>query len=168
MQSKFSDSPRKIIYTETEENIRTAGRGFGIFHEMWRQYNSMIIKGVGGMAADPSALPELYMLLFYNYTVADTPENREKAYVTAFRSLLAFSPTVKTELSRTDSDRRRIASLLEAARGDTRRSHATTVKKPVGGWHIFSPGHTEKGPWGWFHDECGRLLCPPNIEWDDV
>jgi hypothetical protein len=50
--------PRKIEYTPVEEKVRTVGRGFGIFHEMWRPYTTIIEKGIGANAADPSTLPE--------------------------------------------------------------------------------------------------------------
>jgi hypothetical protein len=43
---------------EIEEKIRTVGRGFGIFHEMWRPYSLIVQKGLGVSAADLSALPE--------------------------------------------------------------------------------------------------------------
>jgi hypothetical protein len=52
---------RRTEYTIVEEKIRTAGRGFGIFYELWRPYSSMIDKGLEACAADPSALPEGYV-----------------------------------------------------------------------------------------------------------
>ena len=163
-----TDRLSSSISYPTEEKIRTAGRGFGVFHEMWCPYDTIIAKGLEGIAADPYALSERYVILSYNYTVANTPANRERRYVAIFRDLLVFSPTVKAELARAGSNKEKIGSLLEGARGATRRSHAAAVKRSVGGWHIFSPGLSKKGPWGWYHDECGRLLCPPNIEWNDA
>lgn len=53
--------PRKTEYTPVEEKIRTIGQGFGIFHEMWHLYSTIIEKGLEASAADPSALPEVYV-----------------------------------------------------------------------------------------------------------
>jgi len=56
-----SKSHRKTVHTPLEETIRTVGRGFGIFHEMWRAYPMIIAKGLNASAADPSTLPETYV-----------------------------------------------------------------------------------------------------------
>jgi len=42
--------------------MRTIGRGFGIFHEMWRSFDLIIDKGLEASAADLSALSEVYVL----------------------------------------------------------------------------------------------------------
>jgi len=64
------------------------------------------------------------------------------------------------------------ASLMEEARNDTRRSHSNSVKKAlaIGDWHDFSPGPSKKppSPWGWDHNQCARMLCPPTIEWNET
>ncbi|KAF9784625.1 hypothetical protein BJ322DRAFT_1109335 [Thelephora terrestris] len=144
---------KRTEYTPVEEKLRITGRGFGIFYEMWRPYSSIIDKGLEASAADPSALPE-----------ADQP------YVNAFRDLLAFSTTVKSEIVKEESDKEKIGTLLDTARGDTKRSHASAVKISIGDWHHFSPGLSKKSssPRGWDHDECARLLCPPTIEWNEA
>jgi len=41
----ISKSHRKTVHTPLEETIRTVGRGFGIFHEMWRAYPMIIAQG---------------------------------------------------------------------------------------------------------------------------
>ena len=46
---------------EIEEKIRTAGRGFGIFHEKWCLYSAIIEKGLGASTADPLTLREPYV-----------------------------------------------------------------------------------------------------------
>ena len=136
---------------------------------MWRPYSLIIQKGLEASAADPSALPEPCVFPIFNSITSHTAD-RDKTYVNSFRSLVAFSPAVRTELAREGSDAVNIASLLDVARNDTRRSHASSVKKAIGDWHSFSPG-LSKNPsslWGWDHDECARLLCPPTIEWNEV
>ena len=62
-QQWFSNPSRKKEYTTVEEKIRTSGRGFGIFHEMWRPYTSIIVKGLEASAADISALPNQFAFL---------------------------------------------------------------------------------------------------------
>ena len=96
--------------------------------------------------------------------------NSDRAYVNSFQKLLAFSSTMKDEITREGSDRTKTVSLLEAAQSDTRRSQAGAVKKSIGDWHSFSPGlsKSKDAPRGWDHDECARLLCPPPIEWNEV
>ena len=96
--------------------------------------------------------------------------DRDQPYVKSFRTLLAFSSTIKAELAKEDHDLTGVTSLLETARSDTRRSHASSVKKAVGDWHAFSPSYSKKpfSLWGWDHDECARLLCPPDIEWNET
>ena len=136
---------------------------------MWRPYSLIIQKGLEASAADPSALPEPCVFPIFGSVTSHTAD-RDKTYVNSFRSLVTFSPAVRTELARESSDAVHIASLLDVARNDTRRSHASSVKKAIGDWHSFSPGPS-KNPsslWGWDHDECGRLLCPPTIEWNEV
>ena len=87
----------------------------------------------------------------------------------SFRTLIAFSPVVGAEIARANGNVSKIGTLLETARGDTRRSHASAVKDAIGNWHTFSPGLSRKkgAPWGWDHSECARLLCPPSIEWNE-
>jgi hypothetical protein len=104
------------------------------------------------------------------FSVMVTTSDRDKTYVTCFRALVAFSPTARTELAKEDCDIENVASLLDSARGDTRRSHASSVKKAIGDWHTFNPGYSKKpgSCWGWDHDECARLLCPPDIEWNEA
>jgi len=136
---------------------------------MWRPYSLIVQKGLEASAADTSALPEPCVFLIFNSAASHTAD-RDKTYVNSFRSLVTFSPTVRTELAREGSDAANITSLLDTARNDTRRSHASSVKKAIGDWHSFSPGPS-KNPssvWGWDHDECARLLCPPTIEWNEV
>ena len=43
--------------------MRTAGRGFGIFHEMWRSYGTIIERGIAADAADPTTLQEPYVFV---------------------------------------------------------------------------------------------------------
>jgi len=96
--------------------------------------------------------------------------DRDQTYANCFRNLLVFSSTVKAELAREGSNTAKIASLLEEARSSTKRSHANSVKKAIGDWHTFSPGPSKKpsSPWGWNHEECARMLCPPTIEWNET
>ena len=103
-------------------------------------------------------------------TTNDSYIDREKVYVDSFRKLLAFSSTVKAELAKEGGDPMSVASLLDAARSDTRRVHSSTVKRVIGDWHTFSPGPSKKhsSPWGWDHDECMRMLCPMALEWNDA
>jgi len=153
-----------------EEQIRTVGRGFGIFHELWHPYATIIERGLAASAADPSALPEEYVLRIFDRVPTHSMANRDQQYVNSFRDLLTFSPTVKAELAQGGSDKVRIRTLLDAARNDTKRSHASAVKNSIGDWHSFNPGLSKKPSslTGWDHDECARLLCPPNIEWNDM
>ena len=150
--------------------MRTAGRGFGIFHEMWRPYSVIIEKGLAVGTADLSGLSAGYVLPASQPHLNLTLVNRERTYVESFQNLLAFSSVVKDEISGGDNGSTKIGSLLEAARGDTRRTHSGSVKKSIGDWHSFSPGLSKQKemPRGWDHDECGRLLCPPSIEWNDT
>ena len=116
-------------------------------------------------------LPFPTSLCFSHYYEPATHKiGRDQPYVKSFRTLLAFSSTVKAELAKEDRDLTNVASLLEMARSDTRRSHANAVKKAVGDWHTFSPSYSKKpfSPWGWDHNECARLLCPPDIEWNET
>jgi len=157
-------------YTEVDEQIRTAGRGFGIFHEMWRPFATILEKGLEGSTTNISALPEVYELpIFFDRLLTYNVMNSDKPYVNSFRNLLMFSPIVKAQLADSPSDKGKIRSLLDAARDSTRRSHASAVKTSIGDWHEFSPGLSRKpsSPIGWEHDECARLLCPPTIEWND-
>jgi len=103
-----------------------------------------------------------------HYFTAHTPD-RDKTNVIRFRELLVFSLIVRTQLAKESSDTAKIASLLDAARSDTRRSHASSVRKAIGDWHSFSPRLSKKptAPRGWDHAECARLLCPPTIEWNE-
>jgi len=105
----------------------------------------------------------------YHNLIAHAPD-RDKINVIRFRELLAFLSIVRTELAKESSDTAKIASLLDAARSDTRRSHANSVKKSIGDWHSFNPGLSKKptAPWGWDHKECARLLCPLTIEWNEA
>jgi len=104
--------------------------------------------------------------LFCSHVSSQYPPNRDQAYVDSFRTLLTFSLTVRDEIAREGSNTAKIGTLLETARGDTRRSQASGIKKSIGDWHVFSPGLSKTGLRGWDHSECARLLCPPSIEWN--
>jgi hypothetical protein len=108
--------------------------------------------------------------LFYRDRIETHTIYSDKIYVIGFRNLLIFSSVVKTELATEGADTMNIGSLLDAARSDTRRSHANNIKKAIGDWHSFSPGPSKQAtsPWGWDHAECARLLCPPTIEWNET
>jgi len=96
--------------------------------------------------------------------------NSDRPYVESFHKLMAFSSAVKDEVTRREaSNATNVGILLEAARGDTRRSHASAVKDSIGNWHAFNPGLTKKKDalWGFDHIECARLLCPPTTEWNE-
>jgi len=56
---QFSHLSRKIEYTPVEEKMRTASQGFGVFHEMWRSYATIIERGLEANTTDPTALQEL-------------------------------------------------------------------------------------------------------------
>ena len=58
-----SDLPRKTEYMPVEEKIRTAGRGFGIFHEMWRAYGIIIDKGIGMSTTNTAVLQDVYVFI---------------------------------------------------------------------------------------------------------
>jgi len=58
-----SSLPRKTEYTPVEEKIRTASRGFGIFHEMWRGYGVIIDRGLKSSAVAATTLQEVYVFI---------------------------------------------------------------------------------------------------------
>lgn len=72
----FSDLFRKREYTPAEEKIQTAGRGFGVFYEMWRPYSLIIERGLNASAADPSTLPEVWVFPIHHHILILTSKQR--------------------------------------------------------------------------------------------
>jgi len=111
-----------------------------------------------------------YSLSIDCVTMADMLD-RDRTYTNSFRNLLAFSPTVRTELAREGSNtpKTKIASLLEDSQSGTKRSHANSVKTAIRDCHTFNTGPS-KGPllpWGRSHEEHVRILCPSTM-WNEM
>ena len=60
------------------------------------------------------------------------------------------------------------ASQLLHGRLDGQHAHANLIKLRVGSWYPFTPLLTpNKAARGFYHLDCGRLLCPASYNWDD-
>ncbi|TBU38657.1 hypothetical protein BD309DRAFT_1083910 [Dichomitus squalens] len=63
----------------------------------------------------------------------------------------------------------RIAGLLDKGRSSLRGTDIHTIKKAVASWRPFNPPiHGDnKDIRGFNHPECGALICPAHLDWED-
>ncbi|KAF7971981.1 hypothetical protein HWV62_19323 [Athelia sp. TMB] len=154
-KSKNSSSAgqiKKPTKEDRDEHAVDKGRMYGRWIDMWGMVRPVLEEG---MAHD-------YDIDDQNYT----KDQNRRAKI--FLSLVDFMPRIEEMLVEPGATKW-IASDLEHGRSAARSTDVSSMKNAIHNWMTFTPPYSKtQKPWmGFKHETCGRLLCPPGLDWSN-
>jgi len=139
---------------QEKDAIRTKGRIFGRIGEMFRPFLSIL---KDGLARDLEGPDKVYSDL-------------QTIHYTIYQELTKVAPGILDEIQRLGAEGSKIvATKLEAGRRGARSEDISSMKEKISGWRDFTTPYNpnQRSLLGFKHADCGRLLCPASMDWDD-
>ena len=157
-------------YCETqmddEATLSLAGKSYGLRFSSWRKFQDILDTGrKATTAANPNFLSEWYVFHTPSTTTKSDSFNRERQMKDEYQNLLSVEPKVPDILTRVTL--LKAAKILRDGREAFRSSQAHTISTTISLWSTGYAINPNKIYRGLMDDTCGRLLCPPEHNWDD-